>query len=49
MEQHAWWLRGVIYPICPRSFMSSDGDGIADLNGIVERFDDLSALGIDAL
>jgi alpha-glucosidase len=45
----AWWQRGVIYQIYPRSFQDSDGDGIGDLNGIVRRLDHLVALGVDAV
>ncbi len=45
----AWWQRGVIYQIYPRSFQDSDGDGIGDLNGIAARLDHLVELGVDAV
>jgi alpha-glucosidase len=45
----AWWQRGVVYQIYPRSFQDSDGDGIGDLTGIESRLDYLSRLGIDAI
>jgi alpha-glucosidase len=45
----AWWQRGVIYQVYPRSFQDSDGDGIGDLRGIESRLDSLAALGVDAL
>jgi alpha-glucosidase len=45
----AWWQRGVIYQIYPRSFQDSDGDGIGDLRGIASRLDYLAELGVDAL
>jgi alpha-glucosidase len=45
----AWWQRGVIYQIYPRSFQDSDGDGIGDLGGILQRLDYCAGLGIDAL
>ena len=45
----AWWRRATIYQIWPRSFADSDGDGIGDLGGIIERLDHLVALGVDAV
>ena len=44
-----WWKRGVIYQIYPRSFQDSNGDGVGDLKGIIERLDYLSWLGVDAI
>ncbi|HIX06015.1 MAG TPA: alpha-glucosidase [Candidatus Fournierella pullicola] len=50
MEQTVkWWKNAVIYQIYPRSFQDSDGDGVGDLNGIVQRLDYLAGLGVDAL
>jgi len=45
----AWWKRGVIYEVYPRSFQDSNGDGIGDLNGVRRRLDYLQWLGIDAI
>ncbi|EOQ96291.1 alpha amylase, catalytic domain protein [Leptospira wolbachii serovar Codice str. CDC] len=49
----AWWKEAVIYQIYPRSFQDSNGDGIGDLEGIIERLDYLAgskdSLGIDAI
>ncbi|MCW3064620.1 MAG: alpha-amylase [Solirubrobacterales bacterium] len=39
----------VVYQIYPRSFQDSNGDGIGDLPGIVERLDHIAALGADAV
>jgi oligo-1,6-glucosidase len=44
-----WWRSAVVYQIYPRSFADSDGDGIGDLGGIVERLDYLEQLGVDVL
>lgn len=44
-----WWKHAVVYEIYPRSFQDSTGDGIGDLNGIIERLDYLKALGVDAI
>ncbi|QIG78835.1 alpha-amylase family glycosyl hydrolase [Stakelama tenebrarum] len=49
MTEPAWWQRGVIYQVYPRSFQDSNGDGIGDLRGIAARLDELVALGIDAI
>lgn len=48
-EQPAWWKHGVFYQIYPRSFMDSNGDGIGDLQGIINRLDYLVELGVDAI
>jgi alpha-glucosidase len=45
----AWWQRGVVYQIYPRSFQDSNGDGVGDLRGIVQRLDYLRWLGVDAV
>ncbi len=44
-----WWQKAVIYQIYPRSFQDSNGDGIGDLNGIIQRLDYLADLGINAI
>ena len=44
-----WWRDGVIYQIYPRSFLDSTGNGIGDLNGIIQKIAYLSDLGVDAL
>ncbi len=49
MQDLEWWQRGVIYQIYPRSFQDSNGDGIGDLPGIIERLDHVVTLGIDAI
>ena len=44
-----WWKSAVVYQIYPRSFQDSDGDGVGDLRGIIERLDYLQSLGVTAL
>ncbi len=44
-----WWQDGAIYQIYPRSFQDSNGDGVGDLSGILERLDYLVGLGIAAI
>jgi alpha-glucosidase len=44
-----WWQTAVVYEIYPRSFQDSDGDGIGDLSGIIQRLPYLAGLGVDAI
>jgi alpha-glucosidase len=49
-----WWRGAVFYQIYPRSFQDSNGDGIGDLEGILQRLDYLNdgtqrSLGVDAI
>ena len=44
-----WWKEAVFYQIYPRSFHDTNGDGIGDLRGIIEKLDYLKELGVDAL
>ncbi len=44
-----WWRGAVIYQIYPRSYQDSNGDGIGDLLGIVQRLPHIASLGVDAI
>jgi alpha-glucosidase len=44
-----WWRGAVIYQIYPRSYQDSNGDGIGDLGGIVQRLPHIARLGADAI
>lgn len=44
-----WWKEAVIYQIYPRSFYDTNGDGIGDLRGIIEKLDYLQELGVTAV
>jgi alpha-glucosidase len=48
-HQVLWWQAAVLYQVYPRSFQDTDGDGIGDLAGILERLPYLADLGVDAL
>ncbi|MCW7540938.1 alpha-glucosidase family protein [Aquabacterium sp. A7-Y] len=45
----SWWRGGVIYQIYPRSFADSNGDGIGDLPGIIDKLPYIAGLGVDAI
>lgn len=47
--ERRWWHSSVVYQIYPRSFNDSNGDGIGDINGIIEKLDYLKELGIDVI
>lgn len=44
-----WWKERFFYQIYPRSFQDSNGDGIGDLKGIIQRLDYLKWLGVGAV
>lgn len=44
-----WWQEEVIYQIYPKSFNDSNGDGIGDIQGIIEKLDYLKDLGVTML
>ena len=44
-----WWKETVVYQIYPRSFKDTNGDGVGDIYGIIEKLDYLQDLGVGAL
>lgn len=42
-----WWQDKVAFQIYPKSFYDTNGDGIGDLPGIIEKLDYLKELGVD--
>ena len=42
-----WWKKAVVYQIYPMSFKDSNGDGMGDLGGVLEKVDYLKELGVD--
>lgn len=42
-----WWKEGIAYQVYVRSFKDSNGDGIGDIKGIIEKLDYIKSLGID--
>ncbi|MDU7964137.1 MAG: alpha-amylase family glycosyl hydrolase, partial [Clostridium perfringens] len=39
--------KSVVYQIYPKSFKDSNGDGLGDLRGVIEKLDYLKNLGVD--
>lgn len=44
-----WWKEAVVYQIYPRSFNDSNGDGIGDLKGIIQKIPYLKELGVNVV
>jgi len=44
-----WWKEAIVYQIYPRSFKDSDGDGVGDLCGVIQKLDYIKSLGVDAV
>ena len=47
--QRAWWKEASIYQIYPSSFKDSNGDGIGDIPGIIDKLDYIKTLGVDVV
>ena len=49
IQKYKDFLRLVIYQIYPRSFKDTNGDGIGDLPGVIEKLDYVKSLGANAI
>src|SRR5512147_630076 len=49
MSPLPWYHRTSIYQIYPRSFYDSNGDGIGDLQGIIQKLDYVRGLGFETI
>lgn len=49
MSDWTWWKHGTVYHVYVRSFYDSNGDGIGDIPGLIEKLDYFSWLGVDAI
>lgn len=47
--QRKWWHEAVVYQIYCKSFCDSNGDGIGDLQGVIQKLPELKKLGINAI
>jgi 1,4-alpha-glucan branching enzyme len=45
----AWVDNAVFYQIYPQTYYDSNGDGVGDLQGIIEKLDYVKSLGVTAL
>lgn len=44
-----WWQEAIVYQVYPRSFQDSNGDGVGDLRGVIERLDYIQSLGVSVI
>jgi glycosidase len=42
----SWWQKEAIYQIYVKTFFDSNGDGVGDLGGVIEKVDYLKSLGV---
>ena len=48
-HNRTWWKEGIVYQIYPRSFYDTSGNGIGDLQGVIQKLDYIASLGIDVI
>ncbi len=44
-----WWNEKIVYQVYPRSFKDTNGDGIGDVRGIIEKLDYIKSVGVDMI
>lgn len=49
IEKEPWWKRSVVYQIYPKSFNDTSGNGVGDIQGIIQKLDYLKELGVDVI
>lgn len=47
--KRVWWKKSVVYQVYWRSFYDTDGDGVGDLEGVIEKLDYIRGLGVDII
>ncbi|MFX3624485.1 MAG: alpha,alpha-phosphotrehalase [Ectobacillus sp.] len=47
--KHPWWKKATVYQIYPKSFYDTQGNGVGDIQGIIEKLDYLKTLGVDVI
>lgn len=45
----SWWSRAAVYQVYPRSFRDGNGDGLGDLQGVIDGLGHLESLSVDAV
>ena len=49
MSDPLWFKNAVIYELHVKTFQDSDGDGVGDFRGLIERLDYFTELGVTGL
>tara|TARA_B100001769_G_scaffold159902_1_gene125536 strand:- start:1477 stop:3153 length:1677 start_codon:yes stop_codon:yes gene_type:complete len=44
-----WWKESVVYQIYPRSYKDTSGNGLGDIDGIIEKLEYIKSLGVDII
>ncbi|MDX5475770.1 MAG: alpha,alpha-phosphotrehalase [Bacillaceae bacterium] len=48
-KHNPWWKKSVVYQIYPKSFNDTTGNGVGDIQGVIEKLDYLKELGVDVI